>query len=84
MLYGILDTIDDGEGMTNSFDRDHELGLIPSVPLPFYVWTRLWWQKVRCGECGKEFISRDLGLMPPEYRNHYALNHIDPLESECA
>lgn len=62
-----------------TYERDPDLGLIPSVPCPFYVWQRLWWQKVRC-ECGAEFISRDLGLMPPEYRNHYVLSHINALE----
>ena len=65
------------------YERDPELGLVPWVPCPFYCWhLRIlhWrWQKVRCRECGKEFISRDLGLMPPEYRNHYVLSHIGAL-----
>ena len=65
----------------STYDLDPVLGYMPSVPLPFYCWQIFWWQKVRC-YCGKEFISRDLGMMPPEYRNHYVLTHIEPLE--CA
>lgn len=60
-----------------AFTRDSELGLVPSVPCPYYCWQFWKWQKVRC-ECGATFISRNLGLMPPEYEAHYALNHIGP------
>lgn len=48
---------------------------MPAVPCPYYCWQFWKWQKVRC-ECGKEFISRDLGLVPPEYAAHYVLNHL--------
>ncbi len=50
-------------------------GWVPAIPLPFYCWQIWKWQKVRC-TCGKTFISRSLGLMPPEYETHYALNHV--------
>ncbi len=58
-----------------SYTLDKVLGYVPAIPLPFYCWQFWKWQKVRC-ECGKTFISRDLGLMPREYETHYALNHI--------
>lgn len=61
--------------MTELFTRDRDLGYVPAIPCPFYVWQFWKWQKVRCF-CGKEFVSRDLGLMPPDYETHYSLNHI--------
>lgn len=67
--------------MTGNFTRDPDLGLVPAIPCPFYCWQFFKWQKVRC-VCGREFISRDLGLLPKEYCNHYALTHIDPVEEE--
>ena len=66
--------------MDDSYTRDPLLGPMPSVPCPWYVWTRWKWQKVRCLKCGATFISRDLSLMPIEYESHYALNHIMPEE----
>jgi hypothetical protein len=52
---------------------------VPAIPCPFYVWQFWKWQKVRC-HCGKEIITRDLGLLPNKYATHYVLNHISPLE----
>ncbi|HXI85303.1 MAG TPA: hypothetical protein VNL17_14575 [Verrucomicrobiae bacterium] len=60
---------------------DPLLGYMPDIPCPWYCWTFWKWQKVRCA-CGKTFISRDLGLMPPEYETHYVLNHIPPKAPE--
>ena len=60
---------------SQSYSLDPELGYLPTIPLPFYVWQRLWWQKVRCF-CGETFISRNNGLLPEEYERHYALTHI--------
>jgi hypothetical protein len=50
------------------------LGYMPCAPCPFYVWELWKWQKVRC-DCGKTFVSRDLGLMPREYEAHWMLTH---------
>lgn len=61
-----------------TYVRDLFMGLIPAIPLPFYNWQRWKWQKVTC-ICGKTFISKDLGLKPKEYEQHYALTHIDSL-----
>ncbi len=61
--------------MNDCYTRDPELGLVPAVPLPFYVWQRWRWQKVKCA-CGKTFISRDRGLLPREYEIHYVLAHM--------
>lgn len=55
---------------------DAALGWMPVAPLPWYCWQFWKWQKVRC-ECGKTFVSRSLGLMPPEYEAHYMVNHAD-------
>ena len=63
------------------YEEDKDLGWMPAVPCPFYCWQFWCWQKVRC-MCGKEFVSKDLGLIPPEYRAHYILEHIEPLPEE--
>jgi hypothetical protein len=60
---------------TASFDLKHpELGYTLSIPCPYFCWQFWKWQKVRC-QCGKEFVSRDLGLVPPEYEKHYKESH---------
>ncbi len=60
---------------------DNLKGYVPAVPCPFYVWQRWLWQKVRC-HCGQEFVTRDMSLVPREYKTHYVLNHIPPSEEE--
>jgi hypothetical protein len=64
----------------STFRLDPMLGYVPAVPLPFYSWQFWKWQKVRC-QCGATFVSRDLGLMPPEYETHYVLTHIKEAEA---
>jgi hypothetical protein len=64
---------------SNTMQQDSSLGWVPSIPCPFYVWQFWKWQKVRC-QCGRTFVSRNLGLMPPEYERHFAINHIEPVE----
>jgi len=59
---------------TNCGEFDPKLGWIPSAPCPFYVWQFWRWQKVRC-TCGKEFVTRELGLVPSEYKSHYLKEH---------
>jgi hypothetical protein len=67
--------------MINAYELDAELGYIPSVPLPYFEWQFWKWQSVRCG-CGKKFITKDLKLVPFEYKKHYILNHIPCFEEQ--
>jgi hypothetical protein len=65
--------------MEFSSQYDPRLGCyMPAIPLPFYRWQFWKFQSVECC-CGQRFISRDLGLMPPEYEAHYALTHMKEL-----
>ncbi len=59
--------------MNESYELDPILGYIPSVPLPFYGRSKWWriWEHFGC-HCGRYFKHEQ------EYRNHYALTHIDP------
>lgn len=67
--------------MNGCLKLDPQLGWVPDVPLPFYVWDRWLWQKVRC-HCGAEFVTRDKSLVPADYERHYVLTHIDPLSED--
>lgn len=63
----------------SSSDRGDGLGYMPSIPFPYFCWTFWKWQKVRC-QCGKAFVSKDLGFTPPEYAVHWVLTHLDEEE----
>ena len=67
--------VDYNTDYSRNLTYDKILGYVPSVSLPFYHWKIWKWQKVSCF-CGISFISRDSGLVPQEYANHYVLTHI--------
>lgn len=60
----------------SSFDPKHpERGYEPAIPLPFYGRSKWWrvWEHFGC-HCGQYFNLEE------EYRVHYALTHMAPID----